>query len=148
MIRKAVHEDTAEITNLVHGFIRDADVTTEVSVSALWRSIFSLIINHVIFVITHNETIVGAIGLHTAADFCSSDLVATELFWYVAPEHRGKPDSIRLVLEAEQWAKRTGCKAMRLGLVYRQQNAEPLSNFYTRLGYTPLQKSFTKRLNT
>lgn len=73
------------------------------------------------------------------------DLVATELAWWVEPEFRKTPDSIKLVEAYEYWASMMGARQSHL-TVTTSANHDVLCRFYKNRGYTHKETSFIKDL--
>lgn len=145
MVRQATILDREEITNLVIGFLSRTFPHSRMNEQRLASSIVVCILEHAVFVSEQKGMIVGAIALHVAPIFWSSDLAATELFWYVAPEYRGTPDSKLLYFNAQAWARARGCKEMIMGA---PEGAHPgVSKFYESVGYKKLQIHYSKRLD-
>ena len=71
--------------------------------------------------------------------------IASELFWYVHPDHRGK-NSLKLVKDYETWAKENGCKYVTMAHFYNELGTK-LSDLYSRLGYKEVEVSYLKELN-
>jgi len=84
--------------------------------------------------------LVGMIGLIMSDHPMSGERMATELFWWLEPEHRGR--GAFLLRRAEQWAVRQD--AVRLLMI------SPLSptvdRMYEAMGYTPVETSWQKPL--
>ena len=87
--------------------------------------------------------IAGAIGGTIFPDMTTPKVHATELFWYVKPEHRGA--GIKLLLEFEKAARDRG--ADRIWMIHLVElNDGPLDKLYERLGYRFVEKVFVKDL--
>lgn len=146
MVRLAVYDDIENIYFLIHNFLRDADPNSRMDSERLMNALSIAIVEHAIFVMETDEPeIVGALGLHVAPVFWASDLTATELFWYVAENHRGTAESKELYHAAEAWAKANGCHAILMGAL--ATSPEKVRKFYEAQGFTELQTGFTKRLS-
>lgn len=74
-----------------------------------------------------------------------SALIASELFWWVEPEHRKSGLGKDMLAKAEDWAKELGCRGMVMvtmhGIDHERNGA-----FYERSGYSPLEHSYFKRV--
>jgi GNAT superfamily N-acetyltransferase len=85
----------------------------------------------------------GAIGGVVYPDPYSGDLVATEFFWFVEPQHRGA--GLRLYRLFERWAIERGARELRMVHLLDSQ-PEQLAKLYVRLGYTPAETHYSKAL--
>lgn len=72
-------------------------------------------------------------------------LQASELGWWVAPDHRGSRDAVRMLAEFEAWARQRQCARVVLS---RLMNMRPhaVGRLYERLGYAERESSFAKAL--
>lgn len=92
-----------------------------------------------VFVSDRDGQVIGVIALCLIRHPLSYELSATELVWFVAPEHRGH--GLRLLRAAEEWAIRQG--ATRLSLVAPTTQTERI---YGRLGYRAMEPIFIREL--
>ena len=97
----------------------------------------------VIFVIEKNEEVVGCLGALKYSDPNNGKIMATEMFWFVLPEHRGKGT---LLLDAfEIWAHREGCQS--LIMVYLTDSMpEKVKNIYENRGFRPMEVHYVKEV--
>ncbi len=94
-----------------------------------------------------NGIATGALGAIIYPDVNDNELVATEAFWYVLPEHRGKMDSIRLFQHFEKWAMTR--EANRILMVhYLNTGSDKLVSFYQRNGYRSIETFFVKEVKS
>lgn len=89
----------------------------------------------------------GGIGGLITPDVNSGKPVASELFWYIAPDARGSGLAIRLLKEFQQWARSRG--ATRLRLVHLLQPDEQpdglgvkLAALYHRMGLKAIEVAY------
>ncbi len=95
-----------------------------------------------VFVLERNDRIVGMLGVLAFPHWLSGEIVAEELFWWVDPDERGRGTA--LMERAEKWADTIGaCHFQMVAPV----DADKLERVYGRKGFTPLERSFIKRLN-
>jgi len=88
----------------------------------------------------------GALAAVTYQELFTGDKVATELWWFMLPQHRRGSGAIRMIREYEKWAKTAGC--VRANMVHLESlQPERLSKLYQSLGYTPLERGYSKSLN-
>lgn len=83
-------------------------------------------------------------GLLLAAAFVSPFapvLLAQELAWWIAPDHRGR--AARQMLQAyEDWARETGCAAIAVASL----GGQALARFYQIAGFEPAETYYTKKV--
>jgi GNAT superfamily N-acetyltransferase len=89
--------------------------------------------------------LVGGIGGIVMADLTTGDMAASELFWYVDPEHRGGSWSVRLIKEFRAWGKSIG--ATRFRMVHMLMKTEhpsevKLHALYEHLGLRAVEVAF------
>lgn len=96
----------------------------------------------VIIVMTRDDSIVGMIGLLVSDHPWTGERMATELFWWLEPDDRGR--GVWLLRRAEKWAVAHG--AIRLIMVSPEYgvNAELI---YRALGFAPVEISWQKPLD-
>ena len=103
------------------------------------------VIDHgVIFVAEkHGEIIGGLVGARSQMWFAPDTLIASELAWWVKPEHRGSKLSIRLLHEFERWGKANGAKLIAMSdLVIDGDN--PAGRLIEKLGYALVERAHVK----
>jgi GNAT superfamily N-acetyltransferase len=77
--------------------------------------------------------------------FDGQTLLAQELFWWVAPEHRGSGVAIELLEATELAARQKGCKAL-LMLCLDGLGADRVARIYERRGYAPTERTYMRKL--
>ena len=82
----------------------------------------------------------GVIGAILFKHPFSGELVVSETFWWVDPEHRGA--GIRLMREAERWAMERGARKMQMG----EPAGSEMAKFYERAGYAPIEATYQREL--
>lgn len=95
--------------------------------------------NGLLLVVERAGTVVGMIGALLFPHHMSGDLTAGELFFWMEPEHRGY--GVRLLVRAERWARERGATTMQM-----IAPSEEVGILYRRLGYSPLEVAYEKRL--
>ncbi len=110
--------------------------------------IYELMEKGTAFVLFHNDTPVGFLGaiVNEAGPILKGIKVATEIFWYVAPKHRGSGEALKLITSYEAWGKAKGCKLATMCNM-RNQYMERLSGVYERLGYHKAEETYLKELS-
>lgn len=87
--------------------------------------------------------LLGAIGGIVYPDFPTGDLVAQEAFWFMLPETRGR--GIRLLRAYEMRCALRGAK--RLMMIHLAGlNDEAMGKLYQRMGYSLIEKIYSKTI--
>lgn len=82
-----------------------------------------------------DNSIVGMLGLTAFQHPISGELFATEFFWWVEPEYRGR--GVRLLRTAERWARTRGARALQM-----IAPTPEVADIYSRLGYEELETTY------
>lgn len=97
----------------------------------------------VVFGLEKDNRIVGALGAIKYPDPNDGVSMATELFWFVHPKHRG--GGVQLLDKFEQWAAKVGCK--RVVMVHLETSMpKALGRFYRFRGYHPIETHYLKEI--
>jgi GNAT superfamily N-acetyltransferase len=147
-LRYGTLEDIPALTALGEGFFAglgypDDDLDRD----GIPQVLHDLVISPAGFVLVAEVggAIVGAmLGLAHVPVF-GRRLQASELGWFVAPDHRGSRDAVRMIAEFEAWARQRECVRVVLS---RLMNMRPdaVGRLYERLGYAERESSFAKAL--
>lgn len=81
---------------------------------------------------------IGMIALWTYEHPYSGDRIASELVWWVNPEHRGSA-GVRLLRRAEAWAKAQGARALQM-----IAPSPRVAGFYEACGYEWVESSYQR----
>lgn len=92
-----------------------------------------------VFVSERDGAVTGMIGMTIYSHPISGLPTATEMFWWVAPEHRGH--GLRLLSIATTWAKAAG--AVELQMI---APTPEVGRLYARLGYTLVETAYARTL--
>jgi hypothetical protein len=95
-----------------------------------------------LWVVKEGDKIVGAMGGTLYPDPNDGELVAQEMFWYIAEDHRNSIDAIRLFMHFEAWAK--AMEAKRILMVALLNSPLKIDSFYKARGYTPVETHYVK----
>jgi len=98
----------------------------------------------IIILALHDDKPVGFIVGVANEPVFSSVKIATELGWWVDPEHRGSRASLLIYSAYEDWARRVGCHYVQGA--YLPGVSPPLDEFYKKRGYRQVESSFIKTL--
>lgn len=150
-IREAVYADGAAIVRLVHRFLAGSPY------GAFLQFNPDALADFVLFLLEHDKGVVFvaeqevAIGKWTAVGMIAAiagphpitgDGTVEELAWWVNEEVRGGRLGYKLLGHLEDWARQKG--HLMLKMVAPVDSA--VGRIYERLGYTPLETVFLKRL--
>jgi GNAT superfamily N-acetyltransferase len=91
------------------------------------------------------KVITGALAGVLAPSLFSGRLMATEVFWYVLPEYRGRSDALRLFAAFEEWAAEVNAK-MICFIHLIALAPEKLEKLYRSRGYTPVEVCYLKEV--
>lgn len=92
-----------------------------------------------LFVAEKGGAVVGMIGLLAYLHPMSGERIATEMAWWVEPEHRGI--GMRLLKRAETWA------VAQQALVFQMIAPTPdVERFYARVGFSKVETTYQRRL--
>lgn len=112
-----------------------------------FSSLLRVNVAHVIAAFSDDGIAQGAIGFSVYANPFSGEKSATEMFWFVRKPYRGGTLAIRLFKEFERLAANMGCKALSMVYLYKLQS-DRLQIIYKKLGYSPVEACYTKRLQS
>ena len=108
-----------------------------------WENIFNNNIGFIIGMFDSKSKIIGLLGGIMSADFNDCTLYASEMFWFVKKENRGR--SISLLDAYEKEAINRGAKRCSMGLLVGL-HPDGLGRIYERRGYSPVEKTYFKTL--
>jgi GNAT superfamily N-acetyltransferase len=141
MIWEATTEDVTKFSKLSQDFMsatKFVKVDDEVFAQT-WTNVLTSGIGK-IFIL---DDFHGALGALAYQDPNDGELVATEMFWIVSPEHRGK--GMELLKAFEHWAKSIGCK--RTIMVHLKDSMpDKLKTIYKRNKYVEMETHYIKEL--
>lgn len=108
---------------------------------ALRQFSLGLLASHdaVIYVAERHGAVVGMMGLMRYVHPMSGELTASEVMWWVDPEHRGC--GVRLFRVGEAWATAPGVTVIQM-----IAPSPDVERFYARVGYEPVERTFQKRV--
>ncbi len=82
------------------------------------------------------------IGFRSCLPF-SSEIVCTEVAWWVDEDKRKTRDSFLLFKAYEDWTRRVGAKITQVAML---DEVTDLSGFYTKQGYKRAEQSFVRKI--
>lgn len=97
-----------------------------------------------VFIADRSGAVVGAAQAVKFTNYFSDSPMAIELFWWVAPEHRGGSAAIRLMDAMEAWADEQRCVTFAMVDIVSINSSAP--RIYERRGYELCERTWIKRL--
>lgn len=85
--------------------------------------------------------IVGMIGMFVYEHPLSGERIASEVFWWVDPEHRRGGHALRLLESAEKWARWSNATTL-----YMIAPTPDVARIYERRGYAQLETTYARAL--
>lgn len=79
--------------------------------------------------------------------FSPTNLVAQELWWWLAPASRGSGAGGKMFKQIEQWAQEKGAKALFM-IALEDDRAAKMEKVYARAGFKPLERTFIKEVTS
>lgn len=144
MIRRAVIDDKMRVIAMAKAFHAAAGLPFAFSAphaDALFRA--SLIDgDRLCLIYAPDGTARGALVAYASQHQFAPVKVASELMWWVDPEHRGL-SAAKMLQAYEDWAAERGC--VFASMVSLDGNVAP-SKLYERRGYVPIERHFMKRI--
>jgi len=144
-VRKARSSDSLDFALLAKAFLKESKFPFNLDVAKLLEN-FELAIENpdfCLFLLEDGGDLVGMLVGGIASPLFSKDRVATELAWFVEPEHRDGRAAYKLLASYEKWAKDSGCSFVTMVDIDTLESLEPL---YTRKGYTLTEKTYVKEI--
>jgi N-acetylglutamate synthase-like GNAT family acetyltransferase len=97
-----------------------------------------------LFVAEHDGKLVGMIGGIMTAPWINRNVpLASELFWWVAPDQRGGGTGARLLLTFTNWAKDNNAHAVCMMNLSSMPEVEQL---YARMGFSRIEQTYIRTL--
>ncbi len=143
MIRRVTEKEIPLLYSLAESFCAssafidpfDRDYFTQV-----WTALITKEIG-VIFLLEEQERVVGMLGGIKYPDLQNGTMTATECFWYVLPEKRGR--GMSLLSAFEKWADSQGCKK-KIMVHLMDSMPEKLKRVYEHKGYRAVEVHYVK----
>jgi GNAT superfamily N-acetyltransferase len=135
------------ILDMAHKFFVEANIGGEFNDDTFmlsWTG-FMKSGNGVIFILTEEDKIVGAIGGLTYRDVNTGKGITLETFWYVDLEYREKGVGAQLIYQLEQWARSMSCTRLIMAALMNKDFPK-MEKFYGDKGFHLLEVNFSKEL--
>lgn len=143
MIRTATHEDVPRIVELGCRFLTESGYAAHITPDPIqMAATMTWLLSdpaRAIFLSEANGLVTGGIGAFVYTHPLSGKRTAVEVFWYVAPEHRGQ--GIRLLHRAESWAKDAGAETLQM-----IAPTPEIEQLYVRRGYAKVETTYARGL--
>jgi GNAT superfamily N-acetyltransferase len=97
--------------------------------------------NCALFVVDAEDGVIGMLGLMVFVQPFSGETVASELFWWLDPQHRGH--GVWLLRRGEKWAKDRGATRMSMMAPIDKPRVAAI---YSAVGYTEVERVFQRDL--
>lgn len=142
-VREAVDDDVPTIVRMGQRFARmvygDKLGDNPAQIAALAQQLMTSA-DGAVFVAEKGGTVVGMIGLLAYAHPMSGERIATEMAWWVEPEHRGI--GMRLLRRAETWATEQHARVFQM-----IAPTVDVARFYERVGFDKVETTYQRRLS-
>ena len=142
---KAITADLTKLRDLADEFYGEGNMPTDFVPEVFektWTNLFKAKIG-VIFLLKSGEKIIGSLGAVKYPDPNSGEMIATEFFWFVNKESRGK--GLKLMKAFESWVAEQGIKKM-IMVHLSGSMPEKLKSLYKRMGYNEMETHFIKEI--
>ncbi len=94
-----------------------------------------------LFVVDGEESVVGMLGVMVFTQPFSGETIASELFWWLDPKHRGH--GVWLLRRAENWARSKGATRMSMMAPIDKPR---VGEIYKAVGYSEVERVFQRDL--
>lgn len=141
MIREATPNDHMEVYKYAHKFLENSPYKNIFDPAFLYDYLDGLIKGNEDVVVLLSEGKGMIVGMVSPFNY-GYELIATELGWWVEPEHRSSGVGKELILAFEQWAIDQGCQH-----IVMVSLDEDLGKYYEKSGYRLVERAYMKELN-
>ena len=102
--------------------------------------------NACLIIAVDGDSVVGFItGVVAPWSLDNSQMLASELGWWMDIEYRGRSDSVRLLREYERWAKDAGATRCMMAHLEDDRSGR-MERFYQKTGYLKAESHYMKGL--
>lgn len=147
-IERAVERDILDLSILSKQFFKEAKKNgyqLSFKQDKFAQSFLSIVNNPAYYylIATIDDEAVGFFLGGIISPFFSDDVIAVEMFWWVAEEFRGQNVAMPMLKMFETWAKQSGATQVNVSDL---QNVKNLDNLYKRLGYSRSEVTYRKEI--
>ena len=143
MVREAMFNDVPDIVRMGEMQLRSSHYSRFLAVVPdAMAALAAYLIqqdNATILLAQNGKAPVGMIGVIATPHPYTAEMIMSEWFWYVDPDHRGW--GVRLFKAAEAWAETQGVKH-----IIMAAPDDKVAGFYKRLGYSPFESHYIKTI--
>jgi len=150
VVRRATLADLPQYAQLSREFVAVLPTTAIVGISdeAIFDFLFRALDNPDIgvWLAEQDGDIIGICGaLAYPLYFNPQHTVVQELWWWLTPAARGGSAAKKLMRAIEEWAAEKSASALFM-IALDNQNGDRVSQFYTRSGFQPMERSFVRKV--
>lgn len=147
MIKTKVNrEDAQKIVEIGHEFMKEGRFRDHTyDPEGVWRILDATVRVPSKFFVAYDSEFRGLALMGISQHYFSTYKWATDFAFFVAPEHRGGTLAVRLLREAEKWAKENGASEITI-LHNTGINTDKAGRFFNGVGYETKGHIFTKDL--
>lgn len=140
-IRPLYQWETEDVVPFAERFHGEADIGGVFDPTALMRTL-QAVKSTVIGLFDDEGKMVGALAGVITPHFLTTDHLAQELLWYVAPEHRGNLKAGKMLSAFMEWAKDNGATA--IAMVALNKSNDSVGKLYIKRGFKSVETQFLK----
>lgn len=144
IVRPGTKDDAYEFMYLVKQMVKDVNYPFKVDMKKTLESGEAMVDNPLFFywVAEAEGEVVGFLVAAVNQTIFSSEKIASELGWYIHPDHRKGTAALRLLKEYEKWADELECDYVTLSDV---QGSMDMDAVYTRRGYKLEERTYVRK---
>jgi GNAT superfamily N-acetyltransferase len=145
IIREAGPSDVGAVVDMAARFISETSYRDVLPFDAGGiERLFAHLLEHGLMVLADREgAVVGMLIIaYTTLATGGDHVVAEEVAWWVEPEHRGGRTAYKMLRFGLERARQDGCNSVTM----RSPSGSPVGEFYERLGFRPIETTYSKRL--
>jgi len=144
-LKLATLDDLPDVVRLAEAFAHESPYASETITGEIEQFAKDLLrdpTKGIVVLYVKDGKPVGLIGGIITKMLMSQSLIATELMWYVEPEHRGSRKSLALKEAFEFWGRKMGAKFIAMSSLL--QSNPSIERYYDRTGYKLQEKAYLK----
>ncbi len=145
VIRESVAEDLPRIVEMFAQFVSSTQyakyVGNDPTHAAMMMERLISDEDKALFVVDSEDGVVGMLGVMVFTQPFSGERIASELFWWLDPAHRG--NGVWLLRRSENWARAKGARRMSMMAPIDKPR---VGEIYAAVGYTEVERVFQKDL--
>jgi predicted N-acetyltransferase YhbS len=147
VVRDAVEYDLPALVRFGKHFAKAAPYGGAADETAVVTQLRRCLADRLAFIAEVGGQVVGGIvGISTALWYAPQVRLASELAWWVEPQHRGGSAALRLLRAFEDRARSTGHQRCAMMMIVAL-GGDTLDKLYKRLGYNLVEQSYLKDIS-